>query len=275
MADAEPIGSRTDAARGAHGIAGSGVVKAATVAFGALVALGVAGQAAADGWLEIGAERSGVSIGDDAWWAGRVEAAVLREGHGGASFSVEPLARFGARDVAFGAGGYRHSGPWTVSARAGFTPAADFAPALALEAELARRTVGTWVGHAGYRLLRFPSATVHVFAPALTLYGRRGELHARGFLSRNATAHTSGGALLLQASWRISRRVEVRLGASRGERLFDFAPLSDRAAPGYIAFAGARLRRGAHHTIGIDARLAGEEPGFWQRAVGLTYRRSF
>lgn len=250
-------------------------MRVAAVAFGALFALGVAGQAAADGWLEIGGERSAVSIAEDAWWAGRVEAALVREGHGGVSLNVEPLARFGARDVALGAGGYRHAGRWTVSARAGFTPAADFAPALALEAELARRTVGTWVAHTGYRLLRFPSATVHVVAPALTWYGRHGELHARGFLSRNMSAGTNGGALLLQASWRIRHGVEVRLGASRGERLFDFAPLSDRPAPGYIAFAGARIRAAGRDTIGIDVRLAGEEPGFRQRAVGVTYRRSF
>ena len=252
-------------------------MRLATVALGALLAGGsAAGPAAAEGgWLEIGGERAGVSIGESAWWAGRVEAAIRREGRGGASLTVEPLARFGMRDVALGAAGYRIAGPWTMSARVGHTPGADFSPALALEGEVARRLVGTWVGHAGYRLLRFPGATVHVISPAATWYGSRGEVHVRGYVSRNATAGTSGDALLLQASWQVSSRVRMLAGASRGERIFDFAPLSDRPAPGYVVFAGARLRATVRDTVGIDVRVAGEQPGFRQRAFGLSYRRSF
>lgn len=251
-------------------------MKLGVFAIGALLSCGAAGRVAAEnGWLELGGERSGVSIGEATWWAGRFEAAIRREGSGGASLTVEPLARFGARDVALGAAGYRFAGAWTVSGRVGVTPEADFSPALTLEAELARRVVGTWVGHAGYRLLRFPSASVHVVSPALTWYGPRAEVQVRGFVSRNVTAGTRGGALLLRMSWQASARVRLLAGASRGEHLFDFVPLSDRPAPGYIVFAGAQLRASARDTVGIDLRLAGEEPGFRQRALGLSYRRAF
>jgi YaiO family outer membrane protein len=203
-----------------------------------------------------------------------MQASFKREGRGGLAFGLEPLRRWERTDVALAASGYRHLGRWTASAQIGLTPKADFYYRRSLEGEMARRVVGTWVVHAGYRWLSFPGATVQVLTPAVSYYAARGELQARGYLSRNATVGSRGGALLLRGEWQASPAVRLTGGVAVGERIFDVVSLSGQPAAGFVAFTGARFRMTSRDVLGVDVRLAHEQPSFREAALGLSYRRS-
>ena len=64
-------------------------------------------------------------------------------------------------------------------------------------------------------------------------------------------------------------------GVAVGERIFDVTALPRDPAPGWVAFAEARLATGNGNSIGVLARVAEEGSAFDQSAFGLTYRRTF
>ena len=251
-----------------------------SLAVACVLASATSGRAAdPEGWtLDVGGDRAGVSLGASrtAWWSGRAQLTYRRDGKGGAFVAVEPLRRFGLTDTTVSAAGWRHAGAWSVYTEAGATPNADFHYRRSGEVEVFRRLgSGPWVPHASYRFLAFPAQNVSLISPAVTRYGARGELLARATFGRNTTNDTSSRAVFVRGRYDVGRRVTLGGGVAVGERIFDVTALPRDPAPGWVAFAEARLATGNGNSIGVLARVAEEGSAFDQSAFGLTYRRTF
>jgi YaiO family outer membrane protein len=218
-----------------------------------------------------------VSLGSarTAWWTGRAQVTYRREHKGGAFLAVEPLRRFDRTDTTLSAAGWRHLGAWSLSGEAGATPRADFHYRRSGEIEVFRRLSGPWVPHLGYRYFAFPAQSVSLIQPAVTRYGARSELLARISFADNATTGVHSASVLVRGRYDASPRVTVGGGIAVGERIFDVTALPRDPAPGWVAFAEARVAAGRATSVGILVRVAEEGSSFDQAALGLTYRRAF
>ena len=227
--------------------------------------------------LDLTGDRAAVTLGATrtAWWSGRAQLTYRREQTGGAFVAVEPLRRFDRTDTTFIAAGWRHAGGWSLYGEAGATPHADFHYRRSGEVEVFRRLSGPWVPHVSYRYFAFPGQNVSLIQPAVTRYGGRSEILARVSLADNTTTGVHSTAAFVRARYDVTPRVTVGAGVAAGERIFDVTALPRDPAPGWVAFAEARLAVGARDSVGIVARLAAEGSTFDQSAVGVTYRRRF
>jgi YaiO family outer membrane protein len=227
--------------------------------------------------LDLYGDRAAVALGTShqTWWSGRAQVTRTREGTGGAFVAVEPMRRFSLTDVTFIAAAWRHAGPWSFYGEAGATPGADFHYRYSGEIEAYRRVKGPWAAHAAYRYWAFPGQSVHLVSPRVTRYGRRSELHARLSLVSNATHGTRSESVLVRGHFDARPRLRLGGGLAWGERIFDVTSLPREPAPGWVAFAEARVGLAAGHSVGIVGRVAEEGSTFDQTAVGLTYRKTF
>jgi YaiO family outer membrane protein len=247
----------------------------------AIVVAAMASPAAAaepEGWtLDVAGDRAGVSLGPApaTWWSGRVQLTHRRDGKGGAFVAVEPLRRFSSTDLTFIAGAWRHAGAWSFYAEAAGTPRADFHYRWSGEAEAYRRVAGAWAAHAAYRYWAYPGQSVHLVSPRVTRYGARSELHARLSLVRNATHGTRSESGLVRGHFDVRPRLRLGGGVAVGERIFDVTSLPREPAPGWVAFAEARVAVRAADSIGLLVKVAEESSTFDQTAFGLSYRRTF
>lgn len=231
-----------------------------------------------DGWaLDLVADRAAVTLGTSraAWWNGRAQLTWRREDRGGAFFAVEPLRRFSSTDVTFIAASWRHAGAWSFYAEAGATPNANFHYRHSGEVEAYRRVKGAWVAHAGYRYWAFPGQSVHLLSPRVTRYGGRSEFHARLSMVRNTTHGTRSESALVRGHVDVHRQLKLGGGVAVGERIFDVTSLPGDPAPGWVAFAEARIAVGSGDSVGVVARMAEEGSTFAQKAIGFMYRRTF
>jgi YaiO family outer membrane protein len=228
--------------------------------------------------LDLAGDRAGVSLGAShtSWWSGRAQLTWRRTATGGALVAVEPLRRFDRTDTTFIAAGWRHLGPWSVYGEAGGTPHADFHYRRSAEVEVFRRVGGSaWVPHVGYRFFAFPGQDVSLIFPAVTRYGARSELLARVSFARNATTGVRSTAAFARGRYDLGPRVTLGGGVAVGERIFDVTALPRDPAPGWVAFAEARVAAGKGNSVGVLVRLAEEGSTFDQAALGFTYRRAF
>jgi YaiO family outer membrane protein len=231
-----------------------------------------------DGWtLDLGGDRAGVTLGSAhaAWWSSRAQATRRWQGTGGAFAAVEGYRRFGRDDVTLIAAGWRHRGPWSLYGEGGVTPRADFHYRWSAEVEAYRRIGGAWAAHAGYRYWAFPGQSLYLISPRITRYGARSELHARLSLVHNATHGTDSQSALVRGRYDVTPRVGLGGGIAVGERIFDVTALPRDPAPGWVAFAEARVKVAAGSSIGVVARVAEEGSTFDQTALGITIRRAF
>ena len=232
-----------------------------------------------DGWaVDLSGDRAGITLFDsaDTWWSGRAQVGFRRDGKGGAFAAVEAYRRFDSTDTTLIAAGWRHVRRWSFYAEAGVTPRADFYYRRSAEVE-AYRQVGDskWVPHLAYRYWRFPGQSVHLLSPRVTRYGGRSELHARLSLVRNTTTGTDSASMFARGHWDARPRLRLGAGFAVGERIFDVTSLPRDPAPGWVAFAEARVGVGPRDSIGVTLRAAEEGSDFDQTAIGVTYRRTF
>ena len=227
--------------------------------------------------LDLYGDRAAVALGDShpTWWSGRAQVTRTREGVGGAFVAVEPMRRFSLTDVTFIGAAWRHRGPWSFYGEAGVTPGADFHYRHSAEIEAYRRVTGGWAAHAAYRYWAFPGQSVHLVSPRVTRYGSRSEIHARLSLVSNATHGTRSESVFMRAFYDVRPRLRLGGGFAWGERIFDVTSLPREPAPGWVAFAEARVGLGKGHSVGIVGRVAEEGSTFDQAAVGLGYRKVF
>lgn len=227
--------------------------------------------------LDLTGDRAAVALGAShhTWWSGRAQVTRTREGTGGVFVAVEPMRRFSATDVTLIAAGWRLAGPWSFYGEAGVTPGADFHYRHSAEIEAYRRLKGSWAAHGAYRYWAFPGQSLHLVSPRVTRYGGRSELHARLSFVSNATHGTRSESVLVRGHFDLRPRLRLGGGFARGERIFDVTSLPREPAPGWVAFAEARVGLAAGHSIGIVGRVAEEGSTFDQTAVGLTYRKTF
>lgn len=231
------------------------------------------------GWtLDISGDRAAVRLGasDTRWWSGRAQLSYRREGKGGVLFAIEPLRRFAATDLTLIAAGWRHDGPWSFYAEGGATPAADFHYRYSTEVEAYRRLgAGPWAAHAGYRYWAYTGQALHLFSPRLTRYGARSEVHGRVSIVHNATTAERSESAMARGHYDVRPWLRLGGGIAVGERIFDVTALPREPAPGWVAFAEARIAVGARDSVALLGRIAEEGSTFDQTAFGLSYRRSF
>ncbi len=238
-------------------------------------------QAAAQEWawaIQADTERADVSLGGNkfVWWTGRLQLSYRNENEGGVFFTVEHQDRETANDTTISASGYRRLGDWTLSGQAGVTPDADFNYEYMGEVDVARRLVGTLVGQVGYQYLRFTTATVHLFMPALTYYHARGEVQAKGFIGRDENGRPKAEAVLFRAQHDVSEKIRLHGGVAIGEGIFDITSLAEKAPPpGWVVFLNPEFRLTPKDTIGLVLLRAHENPDFEKRSLALYYRRVF
>ena len=237
------------------------------------------GAAEPDGWaFYLGGDRAGIRLfdGRDTWWGGRAQLGVRREGKGGAFVAVEAYRRFDRTDTTLVAAGWRHVRQWSFYAEAGVTPGADFYYRRSAEVEAYRRVGDSaWVPHLAYRYWLFPGQSVHLVSPRVTRYGPRSELHARLSLVRNTTTGTGSASVFARGHWDVRARLRLGAGFALGERIFDVTSLPRDPAPGWVAFAEARLGVSPRDSVGLTLRAAEEGSDFDQTAIGVSYRRTF
>ncbi len=223
------------------------------------------------------AERSSVSNGpaETVWATETVTIALADEAVGGWYGSVERQSRGGLNDTVFGTSAYRRLGDWTIGGGASASPSSTFWFRREADAELSRRIVGTIVLSTAYRFMDFPTAAIHQVQPAVTWYNPRGEVQARVYLTRNATHDRTSPAVLARSVVRLNKGVAVTGIFAAGDRIFDIASLAFGTARSWTARGGVRLNVSARNAVEIGAGFAHEEPGFSQRTIALSYRRSF
>ena len=209
------------------------------------------------------------------WTTDRFEAMWSRTDQGGWLFAVEHQERYGLSDVAFLSRGYRRAGDWTFSADVGATPRADFLYRVKGGGEISYRAIGTFVASGGYHYLRFASADIHQFEPALTWYRARGEVEGRLYITRNATQARTSTATLVRTTYDVVPRLRLAGGASVGDRIFDIASLPSGSARGWLGFAETRVGLTRHDFITTVVTAAREDPGFKYFSLALGYRRVF
>jgi len=233
---------------------------------------------AQSGWrLDVGAERSDVTLydSDAIWWSQYLQVGWVREQTGGWFGGVENQERFGLRDVVFHTKGYRRFGDWTVAGGMAGTPDADFWFHRSFEGEISRRLVGSVVASGAYRLMQFPTTTVHQPQIALTWYHRRGEVQGRLFLTRNSMRDGYSATGLLQSSCRIASRVQFIGAVAYGDRIFNIEALAEGPATSWMARSALRIDLSRSLAIEIGGGYAREELQFEQRTIGISIRRSF
>ena len=247
-----------------------------------LVAATLVAPAAAQqgqGWFaQLGGERSSVTLqGIDTTWGSETLAfGLTRPEAGGWRAYGERQERGDLVDYAFGASAYRRLGDWTVAGGAAGSSDASFWFRRAFDAELSRRIVGTRVASTAYRYMAFTTVNVHQAQPALTWYNPRGEVQLRTFITRNATLERTSWAGLLRTTVRLDDRVTLTAALAGGDRIFDIASLAlDAGTESWTARGGVRFALTPHDEIEVGGGFAGENPGFRQRTLALSYRRTF
>jgi YaiO family outer membrane protein len=198
-----------------------------------------------------------------------------RTGQGGWLFAVEQQERHGLSDVTFLSGGYWRAGDWTFGADGGATPGADFMYRVKRGGEISYRAIGTFVASGGYHYLRFPSAGIHQFEPALTWYHARGEVQGRLYVTRNATLARTSMTTQLRATYNVTPRLRLGGGAAIGDRIFDIATLPSDSGRARLGFAETRVGLTGHDFIAAVVTAAREDPGFRYSSLTLSYRRVF
>lgn len=243
----------------------------------AVVCAAVRADAQTVPFVEASGELSPVSIGDrdTIWRIARLSGGVLDEGRAGVTVVADRQQRDALTDWTAGVSAFRRAGDWTLLGAAGFTPDADFLYRRSLEAEVARRLVGSLVVHGGYRHLAFPAVSVHIAQPAASLYFRRGELQGRTFIVRNRTLGRTTTTVLVRGLIDASSRLTLGGGVAVGSRIFDVAALSEPEADGWVAFGYAQVRLSPQWSLNVGAGGAREDPLFTQRTVSVGLRRSF
>lgn len=234
--------------------------------------------AAQSGWtIDVGGERMGVTLGgvDSVWTSERVQIGYVNPEEGGWFGGVERHDRFGRSDLVFSTSAYRRLGDWTVAGGAARTIDADFWFRWSVNGEISRRLVGGLVASGGYRIMEFPSVTVEQIQPALTWYHRRGEVQARLFVTKNSARQRRSNTGLLQTSLQVSTRVRVTAAVARGDRIFDVGSLTAGAAKAWMIRGGLRIGISKRAAIEVGGGYAREEPGFRQRIIAVSVRRTF
>lgn len=228
-------------------------------------------------FVEAMAELSPVQIGgyQSTWRVGRIGGGVQRDGRFGWNAGVERHQRGALIDWAGQAGGFQRLGDWTWGGSAGYADAPGFLYHRSLEGQLSRRVVGGLVVGGGYRHLEFPSTTVRIVEPSVSVYFARGEIGAQGFLVRNDGSARRSSVALVRSAVDLSRHVSVTGGAAMGARIFDVDTFGRGSHDAWQAFGSMRVRAGARLSIELLAGGAHEDPLFTQQTIATRVRWSF
>ena len=239
----------------------------------------VARPAAAQGgfYVEGSGDYSPVRIGgtDQTWQAARLSGGWFEDGRSGWTVAMERQQRASLVDWGGWGRGFRRTGDWTFSGGVGLGADPSFLYRRSYEGEVARRVVGSLVAQGGYRYLDFPTATVHLIQPAVTLYMPHGDIGGRFFIVRNATRGTTTGTLLVQATVHVNPRLRIGGGGAYGERIFDIASLQTANADSWVGFGYAHITASPAWSFDIALGRAHEDPYFSQGTLTLGVRRTF
>ncbi len=236
------------------------------------------GCAAEDPWsVELRTEPSRVEIGASrsTWWTSQVQALYRDPERGGGFLSAEAQQRGSRTDTLLSAGGYLRRGDWTFWAQGAAGPDPVFVPKLALEAQAARKVAGGLHLAAGVQRLEFPLANVRLASVAAFYYFAAGELELRVRQGRNQTFDHAIQARMLR--WLLDRGGTFAFGGTAvvGHNLFDTLAIPVEGGRGWTANANLRWRIDPRDSLRFDAGVGREAPGFRQRLLGISYRRSF
>lgn len=227
--------------------------------------------------LDLGTERSHLrwAVRDATWWTNRVQLNVRQSPESGWFAAAETQKRERDTDATVGAGLYRRTGPWLWSGQLHAAPGASFLPRYAIEPQLGMQ-LGSSVLQAGYIYKSFDASLVRIATFSVAQYVGDSEIElklAHGSsqpFDRHIRVATLRGVYDPAGAW------SVGASASAGKGLYDILNVPGTSGNrGWITSANVRYRLDASSSLRVDVGAGHERPGFRERRIGLSFRKSF
>jgi YaiO family outer membrane protein len=227
--------------------------------------------------IDLGAERSHlVWAGRDVnWWTSRLQLNAREAPGKGWFVAAESQKRERDTDVALGGGLYGRAGPWLWSGQLSAAPGASFLPRYAIEPQVGVQ-LGSSVVQAGYIYRSFHTALVRIATFSATHYVGDSEIElklAHGStqpFDRHIRVATLRGLYDPGGAW------NVGASASVGKGLYDILNLPGTTGNrGWTTSVNVRYRIDTVNSLRLDLGAGHENPGFRERRIGLSFRKSF
>jgi YaiO family outer membrane protein len=227
--------------------------------------------------VDIGIERSRLTWAarDAQWWTSRIQLSARQAPGSGWFVAAESQQRDHDTDVALGAGAYRHAGPWWLSGQISAAPGAGFVPRYALEPAVGLQ-LGSTIVQAGYVYKSFNASLVRIATLGLTHYVGDSEIEFRLAHGNSRPFDRHIRVATLRGTYDSGGPWTAGASASVGKGLYDILNVPGTSGNrGWSTSVNLRYRIDARHSLRLDLGAGHENPGFRERRVGLSFRKSF
>lgn len=227
--------------------------------------------------LDVATEPSRVLLGtrNVSWWTNRIQLNARPSASTGWFVATESQKREQGTDAQLSGGIYGHAGSWIWSGQISGASDPQFLPRYSFEPQIGRQFGNVLVqGGAVYK--QFADSRVRIATLGLIAYRGDSELELKVHYGNSEPFDRHIRVATLRATWDRGGRFVYGAAVSAGQSLYDSSNVPGVSGNhGWVAAINMRYRINARDSVRIDLSEGREDPGFRERKIGLSFRKSF